>query len=80
LARNAPHDLAPGCNPDSRDYPTRPASLAISQVITVRHREPYDWTSYAAAILLLAVVGFLVSALPARRATTVDPMVALRYG
>ncbi len=41
--------------------------------------EPYDWSSYTAAVLLLAVVGFIVSALPARRATAVDPMVALRY-
>jgi putative ABC transport system permease protein len=57
------------------------SSLALSQLVRslLFGIAPYDWTSYAAAVLLLAVVGFLVSALPARRATSVDPMVALRY-
>lgn len=56
-------------------------ALALSQLVRslLFGIQPYDWTSYTAAILLLAVVGFLVSALPARRATAVDPMVALRY-
>jgi putative ABC transport system permease protein len=56
-------------------------ALALSQLVRslLFGIEPYDWTSYTAAIVLLAVVGFMVSALPARRATTVDPMVALRY-
>ena len=39
---------------------------------------PTDPATYAAAMLVLLVVGVLAAWLPARRAARVDPMVALR--
>ncbi|MBV9924265.1 MAG: ABC transporter permease [Acidobacteria bacterium] len=38
-----------------------------------------DKTTFAAVALLIAIVTFLACLLPARRATKVDPMVALKY-
>ena len=40
---------------------------------------PLDPRIYVAAVMTLLGAGFLASSIPARRATNVDPMVALRY-
>jgi putative ABC transport system permease protein len=41
--------------------------------------EPTDVAIFAAALAVLACAGFVASAVPARRAASVDPLVALRH-
>jgi putative ABC transport system permease protein len=40
---------------------------------------PFDTATFASVSLVLAVVAFLASYIPARRAASIDPMLALRY-
>jgi predicted permease len=40
---------------------------------------PFDAATFASVSLVLAVVAFLASYIPARRAASIDPMVALRF-
>jgi ABC-type antimicrobial peptide transport system permease subunit len=41
--------------------------------------KPNDWPTYLLVALLLSGVALIASYIPARRATKVDPMVALRH-
>jgi ABC-type antimicrobial peptide transport system permease subunit len=56
-------------------------ALALSRLITTLlfGVYPNDPVSFAAIALLLATVAFLATWLPARRATQVDPLAALRH-
>jgi len=57
------------------------AALLLTQLMTklLFGIAPRDITSFAAAAFALLVVAFIACYLPARRATKVDPLVALRY-
>jgi predicted permease len=58
-----------------------PLALALTRYIRTMlfGVEPNDVGSYAVAAFLMAVVGAAAAWIPARRASRVDPMVALRY-
>lgn len=43
------------------------------------HSATADWMFYAAAAILVLIVGLCASLLPARRAAAVEPLVALRH-
>ncbi|MEX2281578.1 MAG: ABC transporter permease [Gemmatimonadota bacterium] len=57
-----------------------PAALLTARLLSALlfGVEPADATSFAAAALLLTTAGVLATIIPARRAVSVDPMVALR--
>jgi len=56
-------------------------SLALAKVVSslLIGVSGYDLTTFVVVFGLLGVVAFVASLLPARRATKVDPLVALRY-
>jgi predicted permease len=56
-------------------------ALALAKVVSslLIGISGYDVTTFVVVSALLAVVAFIASLLPARRATKVDPLVALRY-
>ena len=57
------------------------AALAGSKLISslLYELKPVDPLSFVAAFAVLLAVAFLASYLPARRATRIDPIIALRY-
>lgn len=58
-----------------------PLSLATSRVLSSQlyGLNPYDPAPIAIAVVVLGLFGFIATLVPTRRATKVDPIVALRY-
>jgi ABC-type antimicrobial peptide transport system permease subunit len=56
-------------------------SLALARVLSTLliGVSGYDWAAFVFVLALLLVVALIASVIPARRATKVDPLVALRY-
>ena len=56
-------------------------SLALARVLSTLliGVSGYDWTAFVLVLALLLVVALVASIIPARRATKVDPLIALRY-
>ncbi|MFZ0821163.1 MAG: ABC transporter permease [Candidatus Acidiferrales bacterium] len=56
-------------------------SLAMSPLLAdlLFGVEPGDWANYAAIVAVVLLVSLLASFIPARRATRIDPLVALRH-
>jgi ABC-type lipoprotein release transport system permease subunit len=57
-----------------------PNQRLTSNIVTLEgHMEPNDVVIFVAALTTLALAGLLASAVPARPAASVDPLVALRH-
>lgn len=57
------------------------ASLALTRLMRSLLFEvtPTDWLTFVTASTVLLTVALLASYIPARRATKLDPLIALRY-